>query len=563
MGEGSGFMEHCPFLEVIPSLPHSPGVYLLKNRQGSLLYVGKAKDLRSRVRSYARVQDGDSEKTVRMKGLIWDVEYIVVRNETEALVLEQTFIKTKQPKFNILLKDDKKYLYIRITSEERFPRIFPTRDTRTKKTSYFGPFTSGRDVYATVKSMRKLFRFRTCKPTLFAICAKRKRPCLDAHIGLCTAPCVGSVSHEAYVDQIAQCRRFLLGQETVITKEIETRMKDLAALERFEEAAFLRDQLAALQSLRAPQQAMLVKKEDLDVFAIAMGTSFAVAEILVIREGNLIDRKQLTLDNTSGELFAAILQACLFRYYEKAFQRPREVLLPVALPEQVLVEHWFAEQVGERVPKLIVPQRGEKQKLVALAQQNAEENLRQQQRKRDQEASALGQALHELQEALGISQYPQRIECYDISHLGGTNTVGSMVVFEDGKPKKAHYRKFTLKQAMNDDYRSLQEVLRRRLVYLTDSSENGKRKDVSFASQPDLLLIDGGKGQLHAVEAVLEELELLSIPVASIAKREEELFCPGKASSYRFSPDSPALFLVQRIRDEAHRFAITFQRSKR
>lgn len=542
-------------------VPQEPGVYLLKDKKGKIIYIGKSINLRKRLSFYMHSKKDDLGKTLELKKYLNDLEYILVRNETEAFILEQNLIKKHRPKYNIKLRDDKKYVYVRITREEEYPRIFPTRNLSIKKTSYLGPYVSAKNIQTTLRILRKIFKYRTCNSTLFQISTKRQRPCLDYHIKLCSAPCVGFVSKEKYQKNILQCLRFLNGFSDSLIQELKQKMHKYSLAEQYEQAALIRDTLKALEDVVTKQHVVLKRKENLDVFALAIGKEIAVGELLVVREGKLLDSKQFVLEQVSGEEKEGILKELILQYYQKSFDLPDKIILPFSVGANKNIAECLKQNFKEEQKTVLleIPRKGAKKKLVTLALKNANAQLRDSEFFWRQKQLKALEALIMLKKELGLKVMPQRIECYDVSHLGGTHTVGAMVVFEQGKPKKNHYRRFIIKSKTNaDDCAALREMLLRRLKRL-----NALEKDDAFKEKPDLMLIDGGKGQLFAILEIIKKFKMQNIYLVALAKKEEKIFLPRKKNAISLPRESQALFLLQRIRDEAHRFALNLQRKKR
>ena len=546
--------------EKLAHLPARPGVYLHKDAAGQVLYVGKAKNLRQRVRSYfqeSRPRDGRLEALVRK---IADIEIIVTDTEAEALILENNLIKQLKPRYNINLRDDKTYPYICIANE-RFPRVFPTRRVRKGGGKYFGPYTDVGQMHRLLRLIRSVFKVRTCKLNLSpeAIAAGKYQPCLEYHIKKCAAPCIGLQSEEAYNATIRQIEQLLNGKMQALIAQLRAEMQACAAALNFERAAELRDQVRLLSEHAERQKIISQDFADRDVFALAVDRTEGVAcgVVFKVREGKVIGRHHQYLRRIEGQSDEALLQAFVEAYYTEAVFFPEEVLLSHALEEPSALEALLQKQRGQKVP-LRVPQRGEKAGLVRLAEANAQlllEEWRLAQQKRGE--ARIPEAVRALQEALRLPQLPRRIECFDVSHLGGTGTVASCVVFEDGRPSKRDYRIFKIRSVPSgkpDDYQAMREAVLRRYQRL--HNEGG--------TWPDLVVIDGGKGQLSSA---LEALEALASPppfsIIGLAKRLEEIYRPGDPEPYQLPKTSPALQLLQRIRNEAHRFAVTRQRRQR
>ncbi|MFN4218918.1 MAG: excinuclease ABC subunit UvrC [Candidatus Bipolaricaulia bacterium] len=548
----------------LKTLPAEPGVYLFKNAQGEILYVGKAASLRDRVRSY--FQPTDDLKTQRLMREASDFDYIVTRTERDALILEATLIKKHQPRYNIRLKDDKRYPYIKLT-DEPFPRIEiarrPTRDGR-----YFGPYTSSDAVRETIKILQKVFRVRTCALSLEKIPA-RQRPCLDHYIGLCDAPCVGAISQEEYDKLVEGATLFLRGRTNYLMAELRARMAEASERLEFERAARLRDQIAALEKLFSGQEELATRPIERDLIGYAFGDNRACVQVFFVRQGRLEGRESFFVEVPSDTTPAELLTAFVKQYYSTTEQIPKEVLVPCALDESDAIAAWLSERRGGPVALRTVT-RGPARKLLDLVIHNAELALRAHlspspahphpsvpsplRGRGDLRGEGVESALSELQRVLRLATPPRRIEAYDISTLHGQYAVGSMVVFWDGSPKKSEYRRFRVRTVSGiDDVAMIAEVVKRRL-------ERALGGDERFLPLPDLVLIDGGKGQLSAARAVLRQLGCEKIPTIALAKEHEHIFVEGQVQPIVLPRESPALQLLQRIRDEAHRFAVTYHR---
>ncbi len=546
--------------ERLAQLPAAPGVYLMRDARGKVIYVGKAAVLRNRVRSYFHAPSGLSEKTRRLVVEIADLEVIQTATEAEAFLLEDALIKKYQPRFNIRLRDDKRYPYLKITAEP-FPRVMIVRRRARDGARYFGPYTNAKAMRATLKLAQKLFPIRTCN---LALPLKNpRRPCLNYHIGRCLAPCAGLVSQEEYGRAVDGAAMLFEGRISGLVQSLRARMRDAADREQFELAARLRDQIFALNRALERQSVALPDTVDRDVIGIAIDGESACAQVFFVRGGRLSGRETFHLRAPGTPSEAEVLSAFLSQYYAAAAVVSKEVLLPVAPDDADEIADWLSSLRGNKV-RLKVPQRGEKRRLVELACDNARYSL-----KREGATAALvgeeaSDALAELAEVLSLSAFPQRIEAFDISNTQGGEATGSMVVFEDGRPRRDAYRRFKVHLAGKpDDYAMMREVLLRRfrrgLAELHDPTvSHGK-----FSQFPDLLLIDGGKGQLAVALSVLEELELDGIEAIGLAKRHEEIYRPGESTPLRLPPESKALLLLRHIRDEAHRFAITYHRKLR
>lgn len=558
--------------EVLEHLPTVPGVYIHKDKHGQILYIGKAINLRHRVRSYFQ-KNVDSFKTERLRRQITDIEIITTDSELEALLLEMNLIKKHQPPYNIRLKDDKRYPYIKVNWQEPYPKVLVTRQMERDGARYFGPYTSAWAVHQTLEFLRKLFPYLTCDRV---ITGRDPRACLYFDIKLCNGPCVGQVSKEEYRAGIQRLMDFLDGKSDYIVKEIEQKMLTAAENMEFEQAALYRDQLKALEQVIAKQKVISTADTDQDVIAFAREQGDTCVQIFFIRQGKLIGREYFLLDNTEGESEEEILQNFLTQFYHEAAHIPREVLLPQDVQEAQIIEQWLKQKRTEKVT-LHVPQRGKKKDLVEMAARNAADTLSTLRQQWSNDRSKHVTAMNELQEALNLPKPPSRIECYDISHTQGKLPVGSMVVFVQGVPSKKEYRRFNVQTVTNNDYGAMKEVLTRRFQRYVDAKagkwgadeeealqEVGRGQDNSFAILPDLLIVDGGKGQLSMAIEVLKQFDLFHVvPVVGLAKQEEELFTPHSTISVLLDRRSQGLYLVQRVRDEAHRFANTGHRQQR
>jgi excinuclease ABC subunit C len=555
--------------ELLNNLPTKPGVYLHKDAAGNVLYVGKAINLRNRVRSYFHAHV-DSIKTQRLRRLITDIEVITTESELEALLLEMTLIKQHKPQFNVRLKDDKRYPYIKVHWADAFPKVTVTRRMVRDGSRYFGPYTSAWAVQQTLDLLRKIFPYLTCDRI---ITGRDERACLYYDIKLCNAPCIGAVDQEQYRATIRQLMDFLDGKSDHIIRGIEARMAQAAADLQFEKAADYRDQLKAIERITARQKVIGSSDTDQDVIAFARDEGDACVQIFFIRHGKLIGREYFMLDNTEGESDHEVLQEFMTQFYDDAAYIPREVLLPSEVEEAHIIEEWLRRKRNTKVT-IQVPRRGKKRELVEMAAENAHDTLATLRQQWAADRSKHVQAITELQDALKLPAPPARIECYDISHTQGTQTVGSMVVFVQGAPQKSDYRRFNVQTVGNDDYGAMREVLTRRFQRYRDTLAGElhdpnkvkarSNRPTAWAILPDLLLIDGGKGQLAVGQEVLRAFDLEGeIPIASLAKQEEELFVPDRPISVMLPRRSEALYLVQRVRDEAHRFANEGHRKQR
>jgi excinuclease ABC subunit C len=551
------------------AVPESPGVYLFRDTAGHVIYVGKAVRLRDRLRSYFNpAYAAQSPRLADMLRRVFDFEFVTAANEVEALVLECNLIKHYRPRYNIKLRDDKNYLYLKLPVQEDFPRVHYTRRIQEDGALYFGPYTSAQSLRGTVKSIRRLLPFRTCSADIF----KQGHVCLDFHIKRCPGPCEGRISREDYHARIGEVAMFMEGRSESLMQVLRQRMEVAAERLDFENAARYRDQLTAMEKIADRQKVLTHSRDDQDLLAYARSGKDVFVEVAYIRQGKMVGHDGHALEGAAEADESELLRGFILQYYGSATHIPRTLLLPGPIAEPELVADWLAQRRKGAV-SLEVPQRGRKRALVAQLAQTATEELRQLRIQADYDRSRTEPMLTALAEALELDSPPRRIECYDISNLQGSSAVGAMVVFEDGRPKNEHYRHFRIRYTPGpNDFAMLQEMLRRRLDRLetalrrgADGRErtNGQADDASFASQPDLIIIDGGKGQLSAVMEVLEELGFADIPTFGLAKEREELFAPGRSDAIVQEHDSPGMFLVQRIRDEAHRFGITHHRKMR
>ncbi|MBS4008748.1 MAG: excinuclease ABC subunit UvrC [Clostridium sp.] len=547
----------------LAQLPRRPGVYLFKDREGGILYVGKAVDLRQRVRSYFQQSQKLAPKVSVLVEKIFDLDYTVTDTEVEALILESNLIKEYRPRYNIDLKDDKHYPYLRITIQETFPRIHVARRVEKDGARYFGPYPNAGDVKETIRLLRRLFPLRHCRGPVNKKTAQRA--CLNRHISRCLAPCAGDVPAAEYNKLVSEILLFLEGKQDKLLSELAARMAAAAENLEFEKAALLRDQYRAVEAIANKQKVAVTTGGDRDIIALAADEEIACAQLFAVRGGKVTGREHYLLTNPTGEEEAEILAIFLRRYYSHARAVPPEILLSSHLADSKLLAEWLRDRRGGRVV-LSVPKRGPKKELVRLALDNARLFLEQEvlrSKARDPQAVLL-----DLAETLGLDSPPLRIEGYDNSHLHGEGLVGAMVVFENGVSLPANYRRFQLRNVEKpDDYAALQELLSRRFARLLTAREKGETVEKAtrdpFLLVPDLILIDGGRGQLSAAQAILASLGLDSLPLVALAKEEELLFLPGAQNPLRLAKQSPALQLLQRVRDEAHRFVVTYQRKLR
>ena len=543
----------------LAAVPLEPGVYLHRDAGGKVLYVGKSASLRDRLRSYFGSKKNLDPKSVELVSRIDDFEYIVTASEQEALLLENSLIKEHKPKYNIRLKDDKTYPYIKVDLAEDFPRIYVTRRTANDGARYFGPFASAGSVRKTLDLLKRLFPYRSCTKT---ITGNDSRPCLEYHIKRCVAPCTGYASRNDYSEVIAQVVMFLEGNTKEIVSDLKTTMLEASDNLEFERAGALRDRLKAIEKVYEGQNVVGLGREELDVIGAAYGGEEAWVEIFFIRQGKLIGRDHFTMSGTREEEGQEILARFIEQFYSSASHVPRKILVPESITDKEMVAGWL-ETKRKGPVEINVPQRGAKRRLIEMVTTNAAQGLEQLKLKWISDSTRMETAMSELQEELNLPRSPKRIECYDVSHIQGTNTVASMSVFQDGKPLSSNYRRFKIKSHDgNDDFASMREVLSRRFKRLKNARDGGE-ENASFAAAPDLVLIDGGKGQLSSAVEVMLHLGLQDIQLASIAKREEEIFLPHAAEPVIMPKNSQGLFLLQRARDEAHRFAVTFHRNLR
>jgi len=533
-------------------LPAKPGVYLFKDGEGNVIYVGKAGSLKSRVRSYFGSPANLPSKTQRLVLNIQDLEFVITNSEQEALILECDTIKRYVPRFNASLKDNKTFPYLKIDMKEDWPGVHVTRRVQKDGARYFGPFASAGSVRKSLRLIKKIFPYRSCSKR---IDGKDRRPCLDYHIHQCLGPCIGAVERDEYHGVISQVILFLQGKQELILHELESKMKVAAERLQFERAALLRDQIDAIEDVIEGQRIATTLQGEKDVIGLAQNETLAYVEVFFIRNNKLIGRDHFTMEGTQGDSPGQIMTSFVKQYYASASYIPSLILLQHPVDELAVLSQWLSRQRGRKV-ELQVPQRGAKKKLIETVAENAARGLELAQLK-EMKAEVISSGLQELKERLHLPRMPQRIECYDVSNIQGKVAVASMVVLEKAWPKPAHYRRFRIKTvAGTDDYAMIQETLRRRF-------KRGVTGEGTWGISPDLVLIDGGKGQLSAAAEVKQELGLDSIPMASLAKENEEVFIPGDPRPVRIAKDSPALHILQRARDEAHRFAIRYHHKLR
>lgn len=540
---GGDFMQ-SKIQEQLKLLPTNPGVYLMKNEQAKIIYVGKAINLKNRVKSYFQSSKNHSPKVKSMVEKISDFEYIITANEIEALILECNLIKKYRPKYNISLRDDKTYPYIKVTLNEDYPTVSITRKILKDGAKYFGPYTSAGAVHEVLNLLKKLFQIRSCRQM------NTKRPCLEFHIKRCLAPCTGRVAKSEYREMIKSLCLFLEGRNEVVLKELTSRMQIAAENFQFELAAKLRDQVLAIEKISAKQN-IIIGSSDQDIIGLARKADEACIQIFFIRSGKMIGRDHFLLNGTEDETDSALLNAFLEQYYNKATFIPKEILLPAEIENEEILSAWLSQKKNGKV-SFGLPQRGVKKEMVLMANDNAVVVLEEQMIKNSAGLEQTVGAMKDLGRYLRMEKELKRIECFDISHIQGSETVASMVVFSNGAPDKQEYRRYKLKsvEGKPDDFKSMQEVV-------------GRRYRQSDGIMPDLIIIDGGKGQLNSALEIIRALGHYQIPVVGLAKQFEYVFLEGQSEPVILPPNSKALYLIQRIRDEAHRFAITYHRKLR
>ena len=546
-------------------MPTEPGVYLMKDALGGVIYVGKAVNLKNRVRSYFQDSAQHTTKTRRMVAGIVDIEFIVTATELEALILECNLIKEHRPHFNVRLKDDKRYPYIKINWQDPFPRVEVTREMRQDGARYYGPFADVRAVHQTLDLLRRIFPYLTCSRE---ITGKDRRACLYYHIKRCAGPCIGAASEEDYRAIVRQIGLFLEGKTEQIQEQLQAQMRAAAEGLDFERAAFVRDQIVGVQRVVERQRVVTRARADEDVIAFARANGDACVQVFFVRNGKMIGRENFVLEGAEGEDPSQIVASFVKQFYDEAAYIPPQIVLERDLDERLVVESWLRGKRGQKVA-IRVPRRGEQKALVELAAKNAAETLAHLRAQWQMDEAKSAAALAEIQQALGLSEPPNRMECYDISNIQGTSATGSMVVFVKGVPRRSDYRRFRIKTVEGaDDFAMMEEVLRRRLQRLKTAEDKevrqpGKAQDNSFALKPDLILVDGGKGQLNVAQKVIADLEIENVAVASLAKEREEVFVPTRPDSISLPRESQASLLLQRLRDEAHRFAVSYHRTIR
>ena len=547
------------------TIPDAPGSYQFKDANGRVIYVGKAKSLRSRLGNY--FQKSLPPRTASMVAAAETVEWIQVANDVEALMLEYSLIKEHRPRFNVRLVDDKSYPFLAVTVSDEWPRPRVMRGKKRKGVRYFGPYGHAYAIRETLDLLLRTFPLRTCSDNKFQRHERLGRPCLLFHIEKCSGPCVGEVDQETYGRYVEELLDFLDGDTDTIVKRLDAEMREAADELQFERAARLRDKLTSVRKAIEKQEIVADRNEDLDVIGITDDDLEAAVQVFFVRRGRVVGRKGFIVDKvedlTSDELVSNVLEGLY--YEEPPAGLPKQVLVPELPDDPDLYQRWLSECRGSAV-QIRVPQRGGKRVLQETVTRNAKEELTRHRLRRASDHNSRARALNELQDHLGLPNPPLRIECYDMSHIQGSDYVGSMVVMEDGLPRKSEYRRFKIREVdQNDDFAAMEEVLTRRLTaYLSERRKPAGERPGKFAYPPQLLLVDGGKGQLSVATRVVEELGLAEeIPVAALAKRFEEVFVPGQSDPIRIPRQSEALYLLQRVRDEAHRFAITYHRQLR
>ncbi len=526
-----------------------------------MLYVGKAANLSNRVKSYFIEHRNLPQKIQRLMSNVSDIDFIVTNSEQEALILECSLIKRHRPRYNVRLKDDKTFPYLKINVTEDWPSVYITRRFQKDRARYFGPFASAGSVRKTLRLIKKIFPFRSCTKT---ITGRDKKPCLEYYIHRCLAPCTGAVTKEEYHEMINQVIQFLEGKQELVLRQLNQKMMDASHHLQFEKAALLRDQITAIQKVIEAQKIAVILKGEQDIIALAQNKGQACVQIFFIRNNKLVGRDHFIMENVHGETPNEIITSFVKQYYASSSYIPPTILLQHPVNELPTLSEWLKKQRGGNI-SLQVPKRGAKRQLMNMAIDNANKGL-QLAKAKEMNLQAITSGLQQLKDKLRLPRMPLRIECYDISNIQGALAVGSMIVLEKGIPKPAHYRRFKIKTVTGaDDYAMIQEVLRRRFKRAAGArelNETTPQKD-NWAINPDLILIDGGKGQLSAAVNAIEELGMHSVPVASLAKENEDVFMPGRAEPVDIPKDSPALHTLQRARDEAHRFAISYHRRLR
>jgi excinuclease ABC subunit C len=541
----------------LASIPARPGVYLMKGEADEVLYVGKAVNLRNRLRSYFQSSATHSPRVLRLVDNAADLDFFVTDSELEALILECNLIKRHRPHYNVRLKDDKRYPYIKITWQEDFPRVNVVRRMLADGARYFGPYTSSAAMRQTLALLRRIFPYLTCKRK---ITGSDERSCLYHHIGRCLAPCIGAVSKDDYRDMMQQVCLFLEGKGEEVLASLRQRMETAAENMEFERAANLRDQIDAVERVIERQRVVSASLVDQDAIAIAREDGEVCTQVFFVRSGKLVGHEYFLMEGGGDVEEPEILSSFLKQFYNHAAHVPPEILLPAEIEENQVIERWLTERRGGKV-SLRVPRRGQKRKLLEMVEENARETLSHLLAREQIERTRALSGVNDLQTQLGLQGPPRRIEAYDISNIQGVAATGSMVVFAAGAPAKSEYRRFKIRAAQGpDDYAMMQQVLRRRF---RRAAAEERETQGSWAQIPDLIVVDGGKGQLNAALEVLAEQGLEGVPIIGLAKAREEIFTPAESEPVVLPRDSEALHLLQRLRDEAHRFAIVYHKAVR
>lgn len=542
-------------------IPDAAGVYLFRDASGRVIYVGKAKSLKHRVPNY--FGSGLHVRTAALLASAAEVEWIVTNNEVEALQFEVTLIKEHQPRFNVRYRDDKSYPYLTISFSEAIPRAKVTRDKKNKLDRYYGPFAHAYAIRETLDLLLRVFPIRTCSKGVYDRAARSGRPCLLFHIGRCSGPCVGEVTPQEHLDIVNKFCAFLDGEHDAILKDLKQRMDTASGAMEYEQAARARDQLTAVQKVIQRQEMVGTRKEDFDAIAYSGDDLEASFQVFFVRGGRVVGRKGFIVDRVEALSEPELMHTFLESLYADFQEVPKNVLAGTMPAAKEVLEAWLSQRRGSAV-RIKVPERGSKRRLLETVERNAREAFDRNRLKRSADFASRSKALNELQEYLGLAEAPLRIECFDISNLGPTDVVASMVVFEDALPKKSDYRKFKIAGvAGQDDFASMGEVIERRFARYLKEKDLPVENRGKFAYPPGLVVVDGGKGQLNRAVEVMERLGITGVPVVSLAKRLEEVYVPGRPSPIILPRGSEALYLMQRVRDEAHRFAITFQRQRR
>ena len=546
------------FKNRLRDVPKNPGVYLHSNVKKEIIYVGKANSLQDRLKYYFSPQIDATPKIKELMNNIHDFDFIVTESEQEALLLENQLIKKYQPKYNARLKDDKSYPYIKITKSEEFPQIVISRNPKNDKNKYYGPYSSISSVRQTLDLLSKIFPYRTCTKE---ITGKDKKACLEFDIGRCKAPCIGNSDQAEYEEIISSVEKFLSGKTSPIVKEIKNEMVKASNAQNYERAAVYRDRIKAIERILEKQKVSGLRYETFDLISCVKIDNEAMIIVFNIRKGNMIAHEKFRIERTESTEVEEIIRLFLYDYYSKSIFIPNSILVSEYPSEKNIIKD-FLENKSKKKINISIPVRGTKKKLLEMGTSNAKESLKQWQIKWINDSKKTRKALNDLQNELGLINLPNRIECFDISHIQGSNVVASMSVFENGLPKKSDYRRFKISEDKNDDFAAMREVINRRYKKPLEKKDISKKLD-SFSKVPDLILIDGGKGQLSSALQVLLELGFSNIPIAGIAKREEEIFMPYNEEPIILDRSSQGLYLIQRVRDEAHRFAITYHRNIR